>query len=263
MYIDPNWRVLTVGDGDLSFSYSLLEKYPTLDLTATVYDDKTSFVAKYPENYYDELKSQTKNICFEFDVTDSSTWRNTKPIFDVVIFQFPLVPNSASKAQFQVQSGHGSANTLNRALLYKFISNAFNSLLSEEGARLVYISSKEVKPYIEWNIEKLMESTDFAYMGKHRFEPDSFPNYKMRNVDRNKFVKHTQLYTHIWSDKALAIQEFSLLQPFVDKTEGGCGYCRAGPFTTLEEKLNHEGTQKHQRILNYEKQWKKYKNTFL
>ena len=39
MHINPNWRILTVGDGDLSFSHALLTHYHPKQLTATVFDD--------------------------------------------------------------------------------------------------------------------------------------------------------------------------------------------------------------------------------
>ena len=55
MYIDPQWRILTVGDGDLSFSASLLKYHQPQQLTATVYDQLAELVQKYGDQHYREL----------------------------------------------------------------------------------------------------------------------------------------------------------------------------------------------------------------
>jgi len=37
-FIESHHKTLTVGDGDLSFSFSLLNIFPMMNLTATTYD---------------------------------------------------------------------------------------------------------------------------------------------------------------------------------------------------------------------------------
>jgi hypothetical protein len=53
MYINPDWRILTVGDGDLSFSASLMAHHKPRSLTATIFDSRATLMRKYgdDENY--------------------------------------------------------------------------------------------------------------------------------------------------------------------------------------------------------------------
>jgi len=52
MYINPNWRILTIGDGDLSFSNALLQHYAPTQLTATIYDPLATLENKYGDDFY-------------------------------------------------------------------------------------------------------------------------------------------------------------------------------------------------------------------
>ena len=70
MYINPKWRILTIGDGDLSFSVSLLKNYQPRALTATVFDSQLSLSTKYvlPQRW----NAQTHNAKHRFLLTTSS-----------------------------------------------------------------------------------------------------------------------------------------------------------------------------------------------
>lgn len=262
MFIDPNWRILTIGDGDLSFSQSIWQHYKPKFLTATVLDSKSQLVLKYGSQHLDNLELEGVPVLFEFDVTKLNSWQNLKAEFDLVIFQFPLIPGFVSKESFHQQKiQHGvdiSINTLNRRLLHLFLKHSFEFFLLSEGARLAYISSKDVKPYIEWNIEdQIHQQLPINYCGSSPFDIDRFSGYKIRNVDRDKHVKETNAFTYVWSDNPNSELP---LTPFVSVGEQGCEICRAGPFTTMQERHSHHGSKKHKRMSDYHRQWLSYLN---
>ncbi|MEG3753066.1 class I SAM-dependent methyltransferase [Psychromonas arctica] len=256
MIIDKTWRILTVGDGDLSFSASLLTHYQPASLTATVLDTSDVLLGKYAHNDYQTLLDQQCPVLCEFDVTDPNAWSTLeKHSFDLVIFQFPLIPAFKSHQEFQEKCKEVHINTLNRQLLRHFLVNSFKHFLDPNGARLCYITSKDVKPYKEWNIENaLHRNTDIDYLGWHNFNIDAFPGYKVRNVDRDKHVKDTKGITYVWSDNsAHAIK--SQLNESLYKGDAYCELCATGPYNNDQDKLKHQSTKKHLNMLNYEAMW--------
>lgn len=256
MIIDKTWRVLTVGDGDLSFSASLLTHHQPAHLTATVFDAQETLLNKYTHNDLQTLLDKGCPVLCEFDVTDPNTWSTLdRHSFDLVIFQFPLIPAFKSQQEFQEKCKEVHINTLNRQLLRHFLLNAFTHFLDPNGARLGYITSKDVKPYKEWNIENsLHRNTNINYLGWHDFNIDAFPGYKVRNVDRDKHVKDTKGITYVWSDNT-AHPIKSQLREALYQGETYCQLCATGPYNNSQDKLKHQSTKKHLNMVNYEAMW--------
>ncbi|MDN2661871.1 class I SAM-dependent methyltransferase [Psychromonas sp. 14N.309.X.WAT.B.A12] len=256
MIIDKTWRILTVGDGDLSFSASLLTHYQPASLTATVLDTSDVLLGKYAHNDYQTLLDQQCPVLCEFDVTNPNAWSKlAKHSFDLVIFQFPLIPAFKSHQEFQEKCKEVHINTLNRQLLRHFLINSFEHFLDPNGSRLCYITSKDVKPYKEWNIENaLHRNTDIDYLGWHDFNIDAFPGYKVRNVDRDKHVKDTKGITYVWSDNSEHTIK-SQLSEAIYQGEAYCELCATGPYNNAQDKLKHQSTKKHLNMINYEAMW--------
>ncbi|TEW54945.1 DUF2431 domain-containing protein [Psychromonas sp. RZ22] len=256
MFIDNSWRVLTIGDGDLSFSSSLLTHHQPASLTATVLDTRDVLLAKYAHNDYQTLLQKNCQVLCEFDVMEAKSWgKLNEHSFDLIIFQFPLIPAFKSHQEFQEKCKEVHINTLNRQLLRHFLLNSFAHFLDPNGARLCYITSKDVKPYKEWNIENALNmNTDIDYLGWHHFDINIFPGYKVRNVDRDKHVKDTKGITYVWSDN----QHCSLRKQLNEALYQGkeyCQLCASGPYNNEQDMLKHQHTKKHLNMLNYEKMW--------
>lgn len=101
MIINPDWRILTIGDGDLSFSAALWQHHKPHTLCATVLDSRTTLLEKYSDNQLDFLEKNNITVLTDFDVTNSNTWQGISyGQFDLVIFQFPLVPAFNNAALF-------------------------------------------------------------------------------------------------------------------------------------------------------------------
>ncbi|GHB72241.1 hypothetical protein GCM10008107_22010 [Psychrosphaera saromensis] len=283
MVINKEWSVLTIGDGDLSFSRSIFDNYKPKKLTATVLDSVNELTSKYGSEHLDYLQKQSDGVLnevdcqvvTEFDITDLDKVRQLTQEYDLVIFQFPLVPNFSSQGEFQqhtktrTQIGSQSSeqflsiNTINRRLLRLFLINSFDCLLAQDGAQLAYISSKDVKPYIEWDIEySLTKETELSCIGSMEFITEQFPGYKIRNVDRDKHVKDTASLTYVWTsnhNREARLDLFPAMNPLPTLFgELGCDICHAGPFETEQEKTSHQAGKKHKRMSEYEAQWQGY-----
>lgn len=256
MIIDKKWRILTIGDGDLSFSASLLATHTPAALTATVLDAKETLLDKYAHNDYHTLLQQQCPVLCEFDVMDPDSWQGLqKQSFDVAIFQFPLIPAFKSHDEFKEKCKEVHINTLNRQLLRTFLIHAFTHFLDPNGARLCYITSKDVKPYKEWNIENALNmNTDIDYLGWHKFDINAFPGYQVRNVDRDKHVKDTKGITYVWSDIAKHPLQAQLNQALF-QGDAFCALCATGPYNNEADKQKHNATKKHLNMLNYEAMW--------
>jgi len=231
MIIDKSWRVLTVGDGDLSFSASLLTHHQPMSLTATVLDSEATLLAKYAHNDYQTLLQQNCSVLCA------------------------LIPAFKSHEEFKEKCKEVHINTLNRQLLRTFLIHSFKHFLDPKGARLCYITSKDVKPYKEWNIENALNmNTEIDYLGWHHFNIDAFPGYKVRNVDRDKHVKDTKGITYVWSDN----QQHPLREQLNEALYQGeeyCQLCATGPYNNQQDKLKHQNTKKHLNMINYEQMW--------
>lgn len=261
MYINPAWRILTIGDGDLSFSHSLLENYRPQSLTATIFDELSSLSRKYGATHYQQLQTKGCDVLTGFDVTNDQTWGAlAKHQFDAVIFQFPLLPAFDSVEDFNQQCLNISLNTLHRRLLRNYLFNCFDYFLDKNGAQLAFITSKDVKPYRQWHIEQALTiNSDIRYLGSMAFEITKFPGYKIRNVDRDKHVKDTQGITYVFSRNLNTELDNKLNKPdYLSNDSLGddyCSYCRVGPFYTEQDKHNHLVSKKHQQMALFEQQW--------
>ena len=265
MYLNPDWNILTVGDGDLSFSNALYRHIQPKKLVASTYDDQSTIEQKYPDNALNALKSQQVEVLNSFDVTNPQCWQALGQhlhSFDVVIFQFPLIPAFVGRDAFEHNTRHTSMNVLNRALLHQFIKYANEFALNTQGAGLCFITSKDVKPYREWNIEgSLNTHLNAQYQGQMPFDISHFNGYKIRNVDRDKHVKDTSGITYVFSEKPLP-ELASLLTLPAYLSDNYCSLCRVGPFLADEDKSKHFAAKKHLQMIKLEQDWQQWLTAF-
>ena len=266
--INPNWRVLTIGDGDLSFSASLNAHHQISHITASIFYDIASLDKKYGPHHYQHVLAAGCQVLSQFDVSNANSWQGlNKNSFDFVIFQFPLIPNDGNKEQREHNQQFGGENSRNRMLLRQFLRHSFRYFLAEYGARLCMISSKDVKPYRQWNIEQaLTYQLDISYLGQQPFLFEQFPDYKLRNVDRDKFVKETQAISYFWSDidNQLMFDQLQradyLTTDSHDDNITYCAMCRVGPMKTDIDRQAHYGSKRHLQMQQFEQQWLKLLN---
>lgn len=263
MYLQPHWHIVTIGDGDLSFSLALAKRHPDIKLCATALDSEAELRNKYELHAIDELRAAGHKVVFNVDITSPETFTAQLSCqFDLAIFQFPLVPNAGPRRPGQSWHQSDDSNLQNRKLLHAFLNHSGEHLLSEQGARYCYITSKDVKPYCDWNIEGLAQPGPLAYLGKMPFRPGDFPGYRVRNVDRDKQVKSTAAITYVWSDNPSSV--IAELVPPKPDLPRYCPLCDVGPVEEEQDWLNHLNSRQHKRREGYQNQWEAYlRQTFL
>jgi len=261
LLISAKQRILTIGDGDLSFSNALALTVRPQALTATVYDSMACLEEKYGLENYQALRGNETQVLSQFDVTEPASWLGLdKHSFDVVIFQFPLIPNDASEQGFSASSKVGDANLRNRRLLHLYLKHAQQYFLDPKGERLMIITSKDVKPYRQWNIEQsITANLTMNYLGQSPFKSDDFPQYKIRNVDRDKFVKQTLGISYYYSDKPQPQLAEQLLMPeYLTDHNHYCAMCRVGPMRTTSDLTAHQHSKRHLKMSGYEQRWHEF-----
>ena len=256
MFLQKKWRILTVGDGDLSFSEALFYHHNPHQLVASVLDSKAELDQKYECHSYSQLSQSGVQVIDQFDLTQPHCWQSLAPaLFDVVIFQFPLIPAFTSGESYRQVCRDISVNTLNRRLLRLFLIHASRYALDPKGAQLCYITSKDVSPYREWDIENsIHQGLDIHYLGRMPFDIEVFPGYQIRNVDRDSHVRDTNGITYVWSPNSSSSVATQLHQSEV-MTGNVCAMCRAGPFMAEKDRLAHMASRRHRLMAEYQRQW--------
>ena len=187
----PEMNVLTVGDGDFSFSLALARF--GCNVTATSYETKETVVRVYQsvgiEATLSELEASSR--CSTAYCVDATNLQETLPLtdckFDRIVWNFPC---SA------VAKGHDGQNQEmedNKELVRRFVDNA-RSFLSPNGQ--VHINHKTKPPFNQWKLEEIAVSavsaaTNVRYFGRVVLDRFLYPPYVPRKaLDRKSFPCH-------------------------------------------------------------------------
>lgn len=258
MQIKNDWRILTIGDGDLSFSLALARRFPKINLCASVLDSEEVLRGKYSLNAIDDLQKLGHKVIFELDITSADIiTRKLSRCFDLAIFQFPLVPNAGPRRPGESWHQSNDSNLENRKLLRAFLFNSAQYLLKADGAGLCYITSKDVKPYCDWNIENVGNGGSLDYVGECEFNANQWLGYRIRNVDRDKQVKSTSATTYVWSNKPEQHSEMPLVRP-PKKSKDYCALCKVGPISTDIDWSAHVNSRLHRRRTEFQDRWETF-----
>jgi hypothetical protein len=167
----PNMTILTVGDGDFSFSLGLarrlmtlkrntIEKYDSSSgkngstrIIATSYETEETLRKVYPKNFdttVQELKQLGVDIAYTVDATSITETLpfliEDKPIkFDRIIWNFPCT------AIAKGQDGQNQEMEHNKSLVRRFVHSAQSILDANQGE--IYICHKTKPPFNQWNLE--------------------------------------------------------------------------------------------------------------
>jgi len=215
---DGNAKILTVGDGDFSFSLALariLGNENSSQLVATSYESLETLQKVYPQiqNTIEELHKRNVEVYYNVDATDL---QNTLPSmkqqkFHRICWNFPCT------AIANGQDGQNQEMQANQGLVQRFVKQCVDLLHPTMGE--IHCLHKTKPPYDQWRLEKIafenpaseqlqpqqaLWSQDkpcpFEYKGRIVFDKCLVPPYTPRKaLDKKSFPCHDAcLYVFGW-----------------------------------------------------------------
>jgi 25S rRNA (uracil2634-N3)-methyltransferase len=164
--------ILLVGEGDFSFSKSIVSDHGCCDIVATCLDSQAELFEKYDPQAkehveYLEEEGQTVQYCVDATKLDENKSLKKKGAqFDVIIFNFPHVGGKSKDVNRQVR--------FNQELLVKFFTAA-SKLLTAAGT--IVVTLFEGEPYTLWNIRDLARHSGLEVQRSFKFLAGAYPGY--------------------------------------------------------------------------------------
>jgi 25S rRNA (uracil2634-N3)-methyltransferase len=205
-------HILLVGEGDFSFTSSLVVEHGCANVTATSYDSESEVLEKYPnfEGIRDELSGLSPPVpvhhsidasklstykelhCTREDDDDDNEGRNG---WDVICFMFPHTGGLSTDVNRQVRA--------NQALLVAFFKSCLETTSPKQrlqilasqihknhpsplrprshflrmGGRII-ITLFEGEPYTLWNVRDLARHAGLKVAESWKFDWQQYPAYK-------------------------------------------------------------------------------------
>ena len=184
--------VLTVGDGDFSFSLSiakaLLTKNKDMTIISTSHETLDVILETYPTAVFNlaALRDLNVQIYHGIDATALSSYSyfdTYKNGFDTVIWNFPCMrmDNGADAQVTEIEQ--------NKILLKSFFTNIQPYLkpsnLNESEASpggVIYVTHKTIEPFCWWGITDIAEDAGLFSNGSVVFDKYLYPGYTNRKV---------------------------------------------------------------------------------
>ncbi|KAF2463924.1 uncharacterized protein BDR25DRAFT_105530 [Lindgomyces ingoldianus] len=138
-------NILLVGEGDFSFTRSLVVEHGCANVTATSFDSEDELRKKYPTfpTIHSELTALTPPVPFHYtiDATKLSTYKCLKPTahspYDIIAFQFPHTGGLSRDVNRQVRA--------NQALLVAFLRSCLETGIVRERRKLAVEKQRSQK----------------------------------------------------------------------------------------------------------------------
>ncbi|KAK6362158.1 hypothetical protein TWF730_005855 [Orbilia blumenaviensis] len=177
----PTSTLLLIGEGDFSFTNSLVSSTPphispSTVITTTTNDTEAVTCEKYPhaEETISSLKSSGHKIHFSLDITKKLPKSIASQKYNCIIFNFPHVGGLSTHLDRQIRS--------NQELILSFLK-ASVPLLSpdggiDDGSGNIVITLFSGKPYDDWNVKELAKSVGLECVRSFKFDATIYEGYK-------------------------------------------------------------------------------------
>ncbi|CAI5716230.1 unnamed protein product [Hyaloperonospora brassicae] len=171
-------RILTVGDGNFSYSLALARALGVdsgVEFVATSHESRTSIVETYPEGetILAELSAMSHvTVKHEVDATDAEQLKALGQ-FDRVIWNFPCVRALDGK------DGQNDEMESNKKLLHDFFSHV-GHVLTATGE--VHVTHKTKAPFGQWGIENIAKTNHLCHKRSIIFDRCLYPGYTNKKV---------------------------------------------------------------------------------
>ena len=175
----PTDQILLVGEGDFSFSHSLLKTHDCNSLFATSFDTRPVILAKYPQaasnlQVLEGAQEGRSRVLYDVNATKIGTSRLgsggkiiKKGGFDRIVFNFPHVGGLTKNVDRQIR--------YNQELLLGFFKAAI-PILASDGTIIVTIFEGE--PYDRWDLKGLARDAGLKSQKSFKFQSSAYPGYK-------------------------------------------------------------------------------------
>ncbi|KAF0913834.1 hypothetical protein E2562_024919 [Oryza meyeriana var. granulata] len=172
--------ILTVGDGEFSFSLALATAFGSGEnLVATSLDTLEDLRGKYSkaESNIMELKRMGATVLHGVDAKRMKDHTSLKlRRFDRIVFNFPHAGFKGKEDDMRMINSH-------KELVWGFFQNA-RHLLRPYGE--IHVSHKIGKPYDSWRIEHLAFESSLIMIAKVDFRKEDYPGYNQKRGDSAK-----------------------------------------------------------------------------
>lgn len=233
--------VLTVGDGDLTFSLAVArilfansgkeasqQHRNSSRLVATSYESRDTLLKVYPNigGTIQELESLGATVCYQADATniagtllEAVLKSPSNKRFDRITWNFPCSAIGSG------QDGQNDAMEFNKQLIRDFVRNSIASELLDEDGGEIHMLHKTKPPFNQWQIESVaLEGLDgkgkgvgkneLEYKGRIAFDRCLLPPYVPRKaLDKKSFTCHDAC-TYVFGWKGEGDERFGCTIPF-------------------------------------------------
>ncbi|KAL3661468.1 hypothetical protein V7S43_013668 [Phytophthora oleae] len=171
-------NILTVGDGNFSYSLSLaraLGPDSGVQLVTTSHESKKTVLETYPdgEKILEELNAMPQvTVKHEVDATDAEQMKALGQ-FDRVIWNFPCVRAPRG------EDGQNQEMEMNKKLLSDFFAHVAQ-ILTPTGE--VHVTHKTKKPFGQWGIENIAKTNKLRHQQSVVFDRCLYPGYSNKKV---------------------------------------------------------------------------------
>lgn len=169
-------RVLTVGDGNFSFSLALARALaPQVEVVATSHESRESVLETYPdgERILGGLGSlDNVKVLHGVDATDEKQMHELG-LFDRVLWNFPCVRAPRG------EDGQNKEMEINKKLLRDFFAHV-GGMLTPSGE--VHVTHKTKAPFGQWGIEAIAEENALEHTASCVFDRCLYPGYSNKKV---------------------------------------------------------------------------------
>lgn len=192
LYENINQRILSVGDGDLSFALSLAKRLGKTSVTGSTYLSSSEFYQVY-ENAKEILEEARlySNLQVLHSVDATELGRKRTPLsskkdeyFHKVVWNFPCVaPTQTINSKESARDGQNQEMEMNKELLAHFFKRVHRVCVP--GGE-IHIIHKTKPPYSHWGIIDIAEKSGLLYRSSVVFDKSLYPGYKNRKARKGK-----------------------------------------------------------------------------
>ena len=184
--------MLTVGDGDLSFSVALKRSGCSVD-ASTLAVDAEDLIQRYPTSAIREHVAEIGSVLFGVDATRLPRRRR----YDRIILNFPCVDVGRGADCQNPDTGKidRDAVSANQKLVADFVASA-KGILTKYGE--VIITHKTKPPYCWWNLPNIVVK-DLRWRGSLVFDRVAFPPYVNKKAKSPKSFNASDARMYVFS----------------------------------------------------------------